>query len=134
MKIVTREFSVTVLLAAAVFAAGLGGPVWAQTDASPAPGLSSSDAEPIGSGQADGEQVTARPQDSVQGETEDGGGVSDETRPSVSDDAGAVELTQFGGPSSVSGQLQRDRQPQRVVGPQTVKDRLPWVPRSALLH
>jgi len=114
VKIVTREFSVTVLLAAAVFAAGLGGPVWAQTDASPAPGLSSSDAEPIGRGQADDEQVTARPQDSVQGETQ----------PSVSDGAGSVESAQLDGPSSVSGQLQRDRQPQRVVGPQTVKDRL----------
>ena len=129
--IVSREVSATAARAAAsacivvaLFALGQNGSVWAQTDASPAPGLSSSDPEPIGSEQADGEQVAATSPSSVQGETEDEGDVSDDTRPSVSDDAGAVESAQFGGPSSVSGQLQRDREEQRVVGPQTVKDRM----------
>ena len=91
VKIFTREYSATVLLVVAVFAAGLVGPVWAQTQVSSEPGPSLPGAELDGSASTDG------------------GPAGDET---------------LEGPSSVSGQLQRDRQPQRVVGPQKVKDRL----------
>jgi len=98
-------------LVVALFVLGQSGSVRAQSDASPAPGLSSSAAEPIGSTQ-------------VGGETEDGKEVADETRPSEADDVSAEESAQLDGPGSVSGQIQRDRQTQRVFGPQELKDRL----------
>jgi porin len=111
-------------LVAAVFVVWPGHPVWAETQGPTVLGASPARAELVGGDSTEDGSAPQASREADQGEMGEGGQDPEDTDSAVPVDAVREREWTVHGPSSVSSQLERDREARRVVGPQILKDRL----------
>jgi len=113
-----------VWLVVPLFVAWPGHSVWAETQGLPVLGASPTRSELVGGDSTADGSAAQDSHEADQGDMEEGGEDLEDTDSADSEDAVLDGEGTFDGPSTVSGQIERDREAKHVLGPQTAKDRL----------